>query len=189
MSDPQPTVQSPQTEADRCTEFEQRARERTQALVMLGQRLIGRALPQPSVKFDLRGQSAGQVRFDARGRGLIRYNAALLRRHGDDFLRRTVPHEVAHYVAYLHHGRTIRPHGPEWRQMVAALGGQPVRCHDYDVDGLRQRKTRWFAYHCRCGEHKLSSIRHNRVSGGARYRCRRCGETLMAGSASDQCPA
>jgi SprT protein len=186
MSEQQPTRLSPQTRLEQWADLERRAREQTEALVRLGQRLTGRAIAQPPVRFDLRGQSAGQVRIDARGRGMIRYNAALLLRHGDDFLRQTVPHEVAHYVAYLHHGRAIRPHGPEWRQLVTALGGEPLRCHRYDIDGLRLRQTRWFLYHCRCGEHKLSSIRHNRISGGARYLCRRCGETLRAGSASSQ---
>ena len=186
MSERQTSPELPQTEAKRLSHLERRAREQTEALIVLGQSLTGGALPQPPVRFDLRGRSAGQVRIDARGRGVIRYNAALLLRHGEEFLRRTVPHEVAHYLAYLHHGREIRPHGPEWQSMVKALGGEPVRCHSYDVAGLHQRRTRWFVYHCRCGEHRLSSIRHNRISGGTHYLCRRCGETLRAGSTSGQ---
>ena len=163
--------------------WRERAMTRTGALILEAGRLIDRAIPMPEIHFDLRGQSAGQMRIDGRGRGTIRYNAALLLRHGEDFLARTVPHEVAHYAAFLHHGRRIRPHGREWQQLVRALGGEAERCHDYDTEGLRTRRTRWFAYHCRCGDHNLSSVRHNRISRGAHYLCRRCGETLRAGPA------
>jgi SprT protein len=162
----------------------EQARQRTATLIAHGQRLIGRALPPPNILFDLRGQTAGQVRIDARGRGTIRYNPALLVRHGEEFLGRTVPHEVAHYVTFLQHGRGIRPHGPEWSRIVVALGGDAERCHRYDTDGLRARKTRWFSYHCRCGEQRLSSIRHNRIARGTRYLCRRCGELLRLGPGS-----
>jgi SprT protein len=124
------------------------------------------------------------VRIDASGRATIRYNSALLLRHGKDFLERTVPHEVAHYLAFLHHGHGIRPHGPEWQQLVTALGGTPERCHAYDVADLGARKTRRFPYHCQCGDHQLSSIRHNRIVRGARYLCHHCGEALKAGAST-----
>ena len=178
----QPASQSPR---DR---WQERARERTHGLLARGRRIIGGTLPQPELRFDLRGQSAGQMRIDASGHATIRYNPALLLRHGEDFLARTIPHEVAHYLAFLHHGRGIRPHGPEWQQMVRALGGEPERCHDYDIDGLGARKTRRFTYHCRCGDHQLSSIRHNRISRGTRYLCQRCGEALRAGPFSAKSP-
>ncbi|MGB5833461.1 MAG: SprT-like domain-containing protein [Thiohalocapsa sp.] len=155
--------------------------EQTRALVVLARGLMKRPLPFPGVRFDLRGQCAGQVRIDSTGGGIIRYNAALLQRHGEDFVAQTVPHEVAHYAAFLEFGRGIRPHGREWQQIVQALGGEPKRCHDYDTEGLTARRTRWFAYHCHCGEHRLSSVRHDRIGRGARYRCRRCGKLLCAG--------
>ncbi|MGB5734383.1 MAG: SprT-like domain-containing protein [Thiohalocapsa sp.] len=161
------------------------ARERTRDLLARGRRITGTtALMEPELRFDLRGHSAGQVRIDASGRATIRYNSALLLRHGKDFLERTVPHEVAHYLAFLRHGRGIRPHGPEWQQLVTALGGTPERCHGYDVAGLDTRKTRRYPYHCQCGDHQLSSIRHNRIIRGARYLCRRCGEALKAGAST-----
>lgn len=137
----------------------------------------------PDIRFDLRGRSAGQFRLDAQGRASIRYNPLLLSRYGEEFLRRTVPHEVAHYLAYRLHGRQIRPHGREWQALMRALGADPSRCHDYDVSDLCARRLRYFTYHCGCSEHRLSSIRHHKVSAGARYRCRRCGGLLQPGAA------
>lgn len=141
--------------------------------------LLGR-LPnaQIEMRFDLRGKAAGQVRIRARGQYLIRYNLELLRRGGIDFIERTVPHEVAHVLAYHEHGPNIRPHGAEWQQIMHRLGAEPARCHDYDVSDLSTRRLNYFSYHCGCMEHRLSSIRHNKVAKGQRYLCKRCGEPL-----------
>ena len=133
------------------------------------------------IRFDLRGKAAGQARIRAAGRYLIRYNLELLKRGGVDFLEQTVPHEVAHVLAYHRHGRDIRPHGAEWKAIMRQLGAEPTRCHDYDVGGLGARQLHYFDYHCGCMLHRLSSIRHNKVAKGQRYLCRRCGEPLQPG--------
>jgi len=159
------------------------ARERTEALIEQAGRQDGCRYRLPLVRVDLRGQTAGQFRIERDGRAVIRYNLGLLRRYRERFLRQTVPHEVAHYLAFARYGRNIRPHGPEWQRIVRALGGAPERCHDYDTAGLGARRLRRFLYHCGCGEHELSSVRHNRVGRGASYLCRRCGEPLRAGPA------
>ena len=63
---------------------------------------------------------------------------------------RTLRHELAHLVA--HHraaGRSIQPHGPEWREACTALGipGEQ-RCHNLPL--ARRSVKRKFAYQCRC---------------------------------------
>jgi SprT protein len=160
----------------------ERVVHRTEELTALGAHLIGRATAPPRIAFDLRGQAAGQFRVAAAGEPTIRYNRVLLARHETQFLAETVPHEVAHYLAYLRFGHGVRPHGPEWQQIMQGLGADPRRCHDFDVTGLATRRIRRHRYHCRCGEHELSSIRHHRVLRGASYICRRCGQPLRPGS-------
>ncbi len=161
----------------------QQVARRTERLTALGAKLIGRAAPTPRIAFDLRGQAAGQFRVGAGGEPLLRYNPQLLARHESEFLAQTVPHEVAHYLAFVRFGRGIRPHGPEWQSIMRGLGADPRRCHDFDVTGLGTRRLRRHLYHCRCGEHALSSIRHHRILRGARYVCRSCGQSLRPGSA------
>lgn len=139
----------------------------------------GVALPDPLIRLDLRGEAAGQARWEANGRPLLRYNLDIARRHEDDFLARTVPHEVAHLVTVACHGRT-RPHGPEWRRVMAFLGvANPSRCHDYQLDeSLVKRQRRW-TYRCDCTNHQLSTTRHKRMlAGSARYHCRKCHAAL-----------
>jgi SprT protein len=40
-------------------------------------------------------------------------------------LLETLCHEVAHVAAYILHGGTARPHGPEWAALVRAAGFDP----------------------------------------------------------------
>ncbi len=180
------TPSPPPTHPAGATSLATEARALTLKLLEQAARATSTAMHAPEIRFDLRGQSAGQFRVDRAGHCLIRYNGALLTRHGADFLRRTVPHETAHYVAYRLYGRTIRPHGPEWQDIMRQFGARPDRCHGYDVSGLEARQVRLFPYHCGCSSHRLTSIRHNRVSRGQRYLCRRCGEPLMPGHKQEQ---
>jgi SprT protein len=170
--------------AERLTALITRARALTLRLIHAAERTLARGSlsPLPEIRFDLRGLSAGQFRVDHQGHCIIRYSPALLLRHDDDFLRRTVPHETAHFLVYRLYRHRVRPHGPEWQAVMRHLGADPERCHDYDVAGLAARRTRYYLYHCDCNEHRLSSIRHNKVQRGVGYSCRRCGGPLRPGA-------
>lgn len=161
--------------------LQDRVRERT--LKLLAEATIWLRIPtlQASIRFDLQGRSAGQARLAARGPALIRYNATLLRANPEDFLDSTVPHEVAHLVAFARHGPRIRPHGAEWVEIMRHFGAEPTRCHAYDVTGLKTRALRELDYHCTCRGHRLTSIRHHRVLAGQTYICRQCGSPLRPG--------
>jgi SprT protein len=139
----------------------------------------GRRPLQPVLRFDLRGQVAGQARWQRGLRPELRFNLGIARRHADDFVRVTVAHEVAHLVTYRCHGHT-RPHGPEWQSVMRHFGiADPQRCHDYDVDTGQVRRQRRWHYECRCRVHPLSTTRHHRVQrGDASYHCRHCGQAL-----------
>jgi SprT protein len=139
----------------------------------------GATLPDPLIRFDLRGQSAGQVQWRKGCRPLLRYNMDIARRHETDFLAVTVAHEVAHLVTAACHGRT-RPHGSEWRKVMAFLGiAHPQRCHQYALDDDAVKRQRRWRYACDCGKHELSTTRHNRIQAGATsYHCRACGSPL-----------
>ena len=154
------------------------ARSRTQALLDEAARHFGLKTPKVEIHFDLRGRGAGQVRRQAVGVWRVRYNPALLERHGEDFLARTVPHEVAHILAFRLHGLGIQPHGPEWRSLMQGFGAAPDRCHDFDVSGLQARTLNRSPYQCGCRSHQLTSIRHHRILRGQRYLCRTCGQAL-----------
>ncbi|MCB1753409.1 MAG: SprT-like domain-containing protein [Gammaproteobacteria bacterium] len=132
------------------------------------------------IRFDLRGKAAGMVRFIASGETVIRYNRALLEKYRDNFIKQTVPHEVAHIVVAARHPYRTAPHGAEWRLVMAFFGAEPKRCHSYQVDGSEVRRLPRFSYRCGCREHMLTTIRRNRIARGQRYYCRYCGVLLRA---------
>jgi SprT protein len=133
--------------------------------------------PQVTVRCDLRGSNAGQLRQYRNGALVIRYNLAMAEQQPEAFIAETVPHEVAHVVTWVCHGR-VRPHGPEWQAVMRWFGfRQPRRCHVFDEPAEGRRQRRW-AYRCDCREHQLSTTRHNRAQRGLHYVCRVCGSTL-----------
>ena len=139
-------------------------------------RELGRDDALPRLRFDLRGRCAGLALPQ---QWTIRLNNSLLQQHGEEFVADTVPHELAHLVAYAEYGRKIRPHGREWAALMSLLGRPASVCHNYAVQPAR--KILRYPYHCDCQRHELSSIRHARVMKGQRYQCRRCGQTLRQG--------
>jgi SprT protein len=155
------------------------AAARTGALLREAETWLHLAMPQVEIRFDLRGTGAGQARIRSGSFAVIRYNTTLLGLHPTQFVAETVPHEVAHVVAFVKHGPRIRPHGPEWQAVMRHFGVEPSRCHRYDVSRLRTRSLQRFLYRCSCGTHEISSIRHNRIRReGTVYLCRRCRQPL-----------
>ena len=160
------------------TALQQEAEQRTRQLLAVAGRHFGREPGRVVVKFDLSGKAAGMALFPHRASPIIRYNVLLLAENREDFLRRTVPHEVAHVVARHLFGRRIKPHGPEWRQVMVLFGADPSRCHDYDISRASRRRLKRFDYRCNCRSHQLTSIRHNRVLQGQVYLCLKCRQPL-----------
>lgn len=129
--------------------------------------------PRPQISFKLRGQKAGVAHLTE---NKLRFNPGLYRENQEDFLRQTVPHEVAHMIAHHLYGPRIQPHGEEWQLIMRGVYElPPLRCHNYAV---ARRQVRRFIYLCSCppgeNEFPFSSQRHTLVKKGRRYICRRC---------------
>jgi len=154
------------------------AEQVTRRLLASASHHFGIKMNKTEIRFDLRGKTAGQVRYVDGRVCLIRYNRSLLARHPEDFLARTVPHETAHVVTFGLFGPRVQPHGREWQEIMTLFGAPPERCHSYDVEGLQTRRLRRYQYRCACRTHQLTSIRHNRVKSGQVYHCRQCGGPL-----------
>ena len=157
-------------------------RDRTSEMIASAATAFSLRLKAPDVLFDLKGRAAGMFRV-RRSVAEIRYNPWIFARWFDENLEQTVPHEVAHFVVYSRFRRRVRPHGPEWRDVMALFGVAPNVTCEYrpeDIADLPGRRMQYLDYRCRCTTHSVSSIRHNRmVAGKARYLCRRCGSPLQ----------
>jgi len=144
---------------------------------------LGRPLPRIPVRFDLYGTTAGMFKYCGDNK-CLRFNPWIFARYFEENLRDTVPHEVAHRVVHEIHGaRGVRPHGREWRALMAVFGADPAVTFERDLTGIPRRRQARHAYRCACSVHQLSTTRHNRIRrGAAQYQCRRCGDRLRPGA-------
>jgi SprT protein len=134
-------------------------------------------IPEPRIEFRLRGRSAGEACAET---GTTNYNLALLERNGEAFLREIVPHEVAHHVVSSRIRRRVRPHGPEWREVMDLFGAPARATHGFETEPARRVRT--VPYRCGCETpHLLTLQTHRRIRRGIReYICRACRQVLVA---------
>lgn len=134
-----------------------------------------RTFLRPQVSLKLRGQKAGVAHLHD---NLLRFNPQLYRENREDFLRQTVPHEVAHLIAHQLFGGSIQPHGQEWQLIMRGVYElPPKRCHTYAIQ--RRCSTRYI-YRCPCAsEFTFTAQRHGLVGKGRRYVCRQCQQVLV----------
>ena len=142
--------------------------------------LLDLSIPAIPIKFDLSGSAAGMYcrRGSARW---FRFNPVVFSldfaAHVDD----TVIHEVCHYAIDMAYWRA-KPHGPEWRQLMRVMGGEPSATYRTNPELESQipvRRQRRHLYWCGCREHEISTTRHNRVvKRRATYCCSYCHQAL-----------
>lgn len=130
----------------------------------------GVVLAFPTVKFDIRGTTGGTANSS---QNVLRFNPVLLQENKAHFLKQTVGHEVAHLVARKRFGDTIKPHGPQWQQVMAWFGLPANRGHTYDVSNVRTTVRKTYTYRCRCREYELGPRQHASV-GKKQYQCKLC---------------
>ena len=159
---------------------QQRVIAETERYISMAENLYRCQFPSVPVHFDLRGSSAGMFKIKGR-ESLIRYNPWLFAKYFQENLSGTVPHEVAHYVVHQLYGlHRVKPHGPEWRAVMADFDADARVTGDFDLTGIPQRTQRRFRYTCGCRDHEVSTRRHNAVlRGKARYACRLCDSELI----------
>ncbi len=148
---------------------------------------FGESLLVPEVRFDLRGKSAGQARFEThrtlgvfkKTTSVIRFNRLLMEENPQAFVDEVAPHEAAHVIANAFYGNKIKPHGREWKMIMQTVLNQvPEVTHKFDVSRVSRKS---YLYHCKCPDlkHELSAIRHHRIERKqSSYLCRKCNSQL-----------
>lgn len=150
-------------------------KQRVEACYVQAEAFFKRSFPRPEVSFKLRGLKAGVAHLHD---NLLRFNPTLYQANQEDFLRQTVPHEVAHLVAHQVFGGGIQAHGREWQLIMRGVYDlAPLRCHSYAV---QRRSVTRYIYRCPCpdSDFPFSPQRHRLVRQGRRYVCKRCRQVL-----------
>ncbi len=139
---------------------------------------------KPAVHYNVNGTTAGKAFLKT---WIVGFNPVLLSENVDTFLARTVPHEIAHLATeliYPHahrggYGKKRELHGPHWASIMTALGVTDIgRCHSYNVENARVKRTTTYSYKCKCCGHKfeLGPKRHAKIQAGATYWHPACGK-------------
>lgn len=110
------------------------------------------------------------------GRYTIRLNPHFLGKYGDEYINRTVVHEVVHLGVGLRYGR-VDAHGLEWKNMMRSVGADPARCHSFEADeGVGRQKTK---YNYKCSVCQTPIVVgpkvHGNIQKGAKYWPKCCG--------------
>lgn len=110
----------------------------------------------------------------------ININPVLLNENIEYVVNQTVPHEVAHVVAYSVYSNAIRGHGVEWSNIMRLFGCEPNRCHKLNVSTINQiRNRKSYNVKCTCGKLlEITSNRATKMKNGKSYRHVDCGRSI-----------
>ena len=110
----------------------------------------GVSLNMPAVKYAKRGTTAGTAEIR---NWTVNFNGALLMENVEDFIARTVPHELAHLAVERIYPEAHRPqrvgrrlkrdfHGADWQEVMRVLKVTDItRCHSYDTSNTKIVKS------------------------------------------------
>lgn len=140
-------------------------------------------LPTPQYYFDVQGTTAGIAKKKSQ---TIHFNEKLALQNWRDFIDNTVPHEICHLGVWMwasfFHKPTPKPHGACWKLMMREVGAKPTRTHEYDVSEVK-KNMKLYEYECGCDKKTtVSSIIHNRILKGRKYKCLTCNKTIENGT-------
>lgn len=135
----------------------------------------------PVIKFSNRmSTTAGKAVYNRDGSTELVFSIPIFMNNDfEHYMGRTVPHEVAHILAYGIYGE-LCGHDRRWKAVMTKYCGiqrqSITRCHTYKVE---RRTTKSYKIKCPCCETvmTLTSNRVGRMRRGTRYR-HNCGGTL-----------
>lgn len=164
-------------------ELKARVNEKLEETIARAERHFGQTFRFPRVLYTQRGTTAGTARINE---WAVNFNAILLNENVDDFIARTVPHEMAHLIDYQLYpenhrvgwGQKRSVHGPTWKHIMRVVGADPSRCHSYDTSKARVKRKSSYVYVCNgCGnELTMGPKRHKKEQAfPGTYTARCCG--------------
>jgi predicted SprT family Zn-dependent metalloprotease len=121
--------------------------------------LVSHGLSGWSFAFNRRKRTLGLCVYHRR---TIQLSLHFVQRNGDEVIRDTLLHGIAHALVGLGHG-----HDAAWKRQCVAIGARPVRCGHADMP-----EGRWQA---KCEGCRRTFHRHRRPEQTKGWFCRDCG--------------
>ena len=132
----------------------------------------------PYIGFFQKGTYAGRAWYKQHK---VEFNTVLAEENGDRF-ENTVIHEVSHLVTNALFPSAKQAHGPEFKRVMATLGGEPNTYHKYDVSSVKiSRTVVRLVYKCSCRTHYVTKGMHSKiVRSTSRVYCKACKTSLVS---------
>ncbi len=128
-------------------------------------------MPKVTIKYDIRGKTAGYAgcklnRATREAYDLyLRFNREAIGKNWDEMVTQTIPHEVAHLVAYVFPQLGAKNHNYAWQRIDRSLGGSGERCHKMELTAAR--KTNRYIYKADNGvEMEIGPKHHSALQSG-----------------------
>jgi SprT protein len=122
-----------------------------------------------NITYDLKGKTAGR----ASQRNIIQlgleFNKEAIASNYDDMVKNTIPHEIAHLIAFVRPEFGAKGHNKVWKKICIILGGNGERCCSYGLTSTKN--VRKFLYEVNGNEYTLGLTRHKRMLQGVVYVC------------------
>ena len=146
------------------TDNQSRCYERAQECYRIAAEKMGILVRPIPIQYSNRmTKTAGKFTFRGEESLYIRLSNTILEDNVELFIERTVGHEVAHHIVHEKYGRNVQPHGKEWKEVMAVLGQEASRCHNYKTV---QNKVKYIV---EGKEYFLGKIQHGRCQRGQVY--------------------
>ena len=147
------------------TELQERCYQHAQACYRVAAEKAGIYVEAIPIDFSNRmTKCAGKFTFRGNEAIRLRYSNVLLELNPEEFIARTVGHEVAHHIVHSKYGADVQPHGAEWKGVMLLLGIDDSRCHS-----MVTPKANKFEYVIDGKSHYLGKIQHGRCQRGTVY--------------------
>lgn len=149
-------------------EVKDQVRSKLLSCIDIANEHYGVDITMPRIEYKLTGTTAGTANHST---NVVDFNPILLMNNVEAYMKRTVPHEMAHLITDLidpkahmsFMGSKRSPHGSTWKSVMGVLGADPSRCHQYDTSQV-ERKSSQYEYICEgCGDTLMMGVkRHNK---------------------------
>ena len=136
------------------------------------------------IEFLYRGTNGGHYKHSTKTVAINIALACLNESNKKHILEDTCAHECIHAAEQQHftlarNGSRRSVHGWRFYHLGRVIFNKNFeRCHNMEVEGVARVHARPFIYSCNCSEHKITTIRHNKMLKGAQYRCAKCRSSL-----------
>jgi predicted SprT family Zn-dependent metalloprotease len=119
-------------------------------------------LPNIEIRYDLKGRAAGQAGRRA-GVYFVRFNKEAMQVNWEHMVQETIPHEIAHIVAFAMPQLGATGHNSQWRAISQTLGCKGARCHTMKLTPAKRRDIKRFVYEMDGKEFLVGPKHHNLI--------------------------